>query len=69
MQIGWNVSTLNNTHMMGPYYRGEWRDAVDAEVAKAGGLASLAVWAVPKAPRPGTYSGTFPVVFETGFEE
>ncbi|MCA8273587.1 hypothetical protein LGN17_13860 [Burkholderia sp. AU30280] len=69
MQVGWNVSMLNNGGMVGPYYRGEWRNVVDAEVAKTGGLARVSLWATPKAPRPGAYSGTFPVVFETGFEE
>ncbi|MCA7972899.1 hypothetical protein LGM42_23785 [Burkholderia sp. AU39826] len=68
MQVGWNVSTLNNANMVGPYFQGLWREVVDAEVAKTGGLASLALWVIPKAPRPGTYSGMFPVVFETGFE-
>ncbi|WP_155257286.1 MULTISPECIES: hypothetical protein [Burkholderia] len=70
MQIGWNVSTLNDQNMVGPYVRGARHDVVDAEVAKTGSLVRLTLWAAPKeAPRPGAYSGTFSVVFETGFEE
>jgi len=70
MQVGWNVSTPDDGLMMGPYFVGVQHDVVDAEVAKTGGLVRLALWAKPNgAPRPGEYSGTFPVVFETGFEE
>ncbi|WP_333985384.1 hypothetical protein [Burkholderia orbicola] len=70
MQVGWNVSTLNDAAMVGPYWEGMQRDVVDAEVAKTGGGASLTLWVSPEgAPRPGSYSGTFPVIFETGFEE
>lgn len=70
MPIKWNVSTLNHTNIRGPYTKGSRHDVVDADVAKIGGLAQLQLWVAPKeAPRPGTYSGTFPVVFETGFEE
>jgi len=71
MPIRWNVSTLNNSNgFVGPYKVGTWREVVDAEVARTGGLAMLALWVkLDGAPRPGEYSGTFPVVFETGFEE
>lgn len=69
IQVGRNVSTLNNATMVGPYFQGARHDVVDAEVAKKGGLARLELWAIAKAPRPGAYSGTLPVVFETGFEE
>ncbi|WP_334042233.1 hypothetical protein [Burkholderia ambifaria] len=69
MQVAWHVSMLNNVGMEGPYFRGRRHHVLDAEVAKTGGLARLALWAIPKAPRPGTYSGTLPVVFETGFED
>ncbi|MGU3779423.1 hypothetical protein [Burkholderia metallica] len=69
MQVGWNVSTLNDANIVGPYFKGTRHDVFDAEVAKAGGQTRLQLWAVAKAPRPGAYSGTFPVVFETGFEE
>ena len=69
MQVGWNVSTLNDASMIGPYWKGTRHNVFDAEVAKAGGRTRLTLWAVAKAPRPGAYSGTFPVVFETGFAE
>ncbi|EML1602398.1 hypothetical protein RVY52_007231 [Burkholderia cenocepacia] len=70
MQVRWNASTLNNASWIGPYLVGTRHDVVDAEVAKTGGLARLALWVkLDGAPRPGEYSGTLPVVFETGFEE
>ena len=74
MQVGWNASTLDHRdrigNWVGPYWVGTWHDVAGAEVAKTGGLAGLQLWVKSDgAPRPGEYSGTLPVVFETGIED
>ncbi|EML1601049.1 hypothetical protein RVY52_005846 [Burkholderia cenocepacia] len=74
MQVAWNASTVDNRgwigSWIGPYWVGTRHDVAGAEVAKTGGLAGLALWVkLDGAPRPGEYSGTLPVVFETGIED